>query len=348
MSKAKTIFDKRLIFCVTPGRSGTNYLAKLLEKVPNVGAYHEPHPNFAQAVRLLQAKPSIAHSYLLQFKFPAIMQDPNPVYVETSHMACKGFLEPMIRMGLRPDLIFLRRAPREVAWSFTQRHCIPGRDIYGNRDLVHPTDIGGFPLPNWESYSDYQLCFWYALEMERRQLLYMDMAQTLNLTTVEIMHWQLNDWNLYAQMLLRLDLQITDEVRASHAVISGSKHNANSSYRDMPAGIEAEEEAVWDVVSHYMPHLRDIVIKRYGAPVDGALVAHGHFVTPLPPPDIELYVDEREVALRTIIGVIEDAKRGQLDEALYQETLKIIAESGQTDLLETLTKAWALGKGLAV
>ena len=253
MSKAKTIFDKRLIFCVTPGRSGTNYLAKLLEKVPNVGAYHEPHPNFAQAVRLLQAKPSIAHSYLLQFKFPAIMQDPNPVYVETSHMACKGFLEPMIRMGLRPDLIFLRRAPREVAWSFTQRHCIPGRDIYGNRDLVHPTDIGGFPLPNWESYSDYQLCFWYALEMERRQRHYAELAAERGLTAVEISADGLNEWACFARMATALDLTIDEQVQAAHGDISAVRHNANVQTAPLPPWLETEERGVYLAVGQTSP-----------------------------------------------------------------------------------------------
>ena len=32
----------KLIFTITPGRSGTAYLARLLGAIPGVSAYHEP------------------------------------------------------------------------------------------------------------------------------------------------------------------------------------------------------------------------------------------------------------------------------------------------------------------
>lgn len=256
--------DKKLIFTVTAGRSGTVYLCKLLETVPTVSAYHEPKPNFVDVMRRAQTDPAVAYAFLHQYKFPAIRQCEGEVYAETSHLTCKGFIEPMIRMGLRPALIILRRPPREVAFSHGERGAVPGRSTSGIEYLLDPRDPGVLPFLHWESASHYQLCFWYALEMERRQLHYTAMARELGLTVVDVTHRELNDWEIYARMLTTLGLPITEDVRQQHAIISSQPHNKNPLQLEVPGPLEAEEEPIWDAVSHYQPLLRDHIIKRYG------------------------------------------------------------------------------------
>ena len=49
---------------------------------------------------------------------------------------------------------------------------MPGRGKLGLKYLLHPDDPGVLPLRGWHGLSDYQLCFWYALEIERRQEAY--------------------------------------------------------------------------------------------------------------------------------------------------------------------------------
>ena len=39
----------RLIFCASPGRCGTKYLASLLDTAAMTQAFHEPEPTLAQA-----------------------------------------------------------------------------------------------------------------------------------------------------------------------------------------------------------------------------------------------------------------------------------------------------------
>ena len=254
---------KKLIFTVTPGRSGTSYLAKLFEGVPGVGAHHEPSPNYAQVLRLVQSQPNVAYNYMTQYKLPVIENDPHPVYVETSHMTCKGFIEPLLRAGLHPFLIILRRPPREVAWSFQERNCVPCRSTYGIRDLLDPRDLGVLPFVGWEMASNYQLCFWYALEMERRQFFYADVARTLELPFVDVTHRELNDWACFSHILKTFDLPATDDVRRHHAAVSTAQHNKNDEYKAMGNDIGTEEEAVWNAIGHFQPALRTLIEKRY-------------------------------------------------------------------------------------
>lgn len=266
MSIERVELNKELILTVTSGRSGTRYLAKLLEGVPGVSAHHEPSPNYALVLRLVQSQPQAAFNYLIQHKLPAIQQCPTPVYAETSHMTCKGFLEPMILMGLRPALVILRRPPREVAWSFMMRQCVPARSTYGIRDLLDPRDLNVIPFPNWEITSNYQLCFWYALEMERRQLFYTDMAQKIGLPVVDITNTELNDWDKFSNLLRTFDLPITDDVQKHHAQISATHHNQNSEYLQIDPNVEEEERHVWSAVSYFQPILWDLINLRYKLP----------------------------------------------------------------------------------
>ena len=255
--------NKKLIFTVTPGRSGTNYLAKLLEGVPSVTSEHEPSPAYSMVLRLVQSQPQTAFNFLTQFKIPAIQSCPTPVYAETSHMTCKGFLEPMILMGLRPALVILRRPPREVAWSFMERQCVPARSTYGIRDLLDPRDLNVIPFPNWEIASNYQLCFWYALEMERRQLFYTDMAKKIGLPIVDITNTELNDWEKFSNLLQTFDLPITEDVQKHHSQISAQRHNQNSDYLKFDSSVEEEENHVWNAVSYFQPILWDLIHIRY-------------------------------------------------------------------------------------
>lgn len=267
MPVEQVVLDKRLIFTVTPGRSGTSYLAKLLGTIPNVSAHHEPSPNPATILRRVQQDPSAAYQFLYEHKLPAIKECPTEIYAETTHLFCKGFIEPMVRMGLRPSLIILRRPPREVALSHVIGSIIPARSSLGAYYLLDPRDPGVIPLFRWEWTTDYQLCFWYALEMERRQLRYAQMALELGLPVFDVTNTELNDWNIYSRMLQTLGLPVTEEVRASHASISTARHNKHEHPREVRIinSLDYEEESIWDMASHFEPLLYAHIIKRYGS-----------------------------------------------------------------------------------
>lgn len=261
----KTICKKSLIFSVTAGRSGSKYLANLLDAVPGVHAEHEPEPNFVHVMRRSQHNPSIALSFLRDHKLPAISNVAEPIYAETSHLTCKGFIEPLIMLGLRPSLILLRRPPRQVAFSQLERLTVPARTQLGLTYLLEPRDPFVIPLPGWESLTDYQLCFWYAIEIERRCLRYAAMANRLGLALTDVTNEELNNWSIFSRLLADLNLPTTDTVRESHARISAQAHNLNPSKLEKPSPDElaASEEIVWNRIAYFEPLLRQDIQARY-------------------------------------------------------------------------------------
>lgn len=147
--------ETRLIFCWSPGRCGTRYLTRLFETVPGVVARHEPPPRFSECEGSKRA------FWALQ-KMPAIEALQAPVYVETSHCFALGFLEPLVEMGYDSDIVQIQRNHRDVALSYWRRWSIPGRTRRGKEFLLQPTFDG------WTELTDYQLCYWHALEVDRR------------------------------------------------------------------------------------------------------------------------------------------------------------------------------------
>ncbi len=163
---------KRLIFTVGTGRNGTGYVSHLLHGLPGICCLHEPDPQFYTVLRAVQSDPGVAERFLLEQKLPAIRGVREAVYFETSHLACKGFLEPLMAHGVPLDLVILRRDAVLVATSLYLLGTVPARTQLGLQFLLSPADPGVLPLANWQDLHDWALCYWYCLEIERRAQVY--------------------------------------------------------------------------------------------------------------------------------------------------------------------------------
>jgi hypothetical protein len=261
---------KTLVVTVTAGRTGTTFLTHLLALCPDTTSLHEPEPSFVPVLRLAQHDPDLARRFLLAYKLPFVAALPTRRYVETGHLLCKGFLEPLLALGVAPHAIALRRAPRRVAASLLSRRTVPGRGKLGLKYLLHPGDPGVLALPGWTRLSDYQLCFWYALEIERRQRAYRGPVAAAGGAWVDVTAEELHDAGRFialAEALSLLDADTDREaLRAAHGRIAATTHNPN------PAAIAvadpaAAEEAVWAAID--APDLRAWVESRY--PAEGAI-----------------------------------------------------------------------------
>jgi hypothetical protein len=167
-----SVGGKRLIFTVGTGRNGTGYVSHLLHGLPGICCLHEPDPQFYTVLRAAQSDPAVAERFLCEQKLPAIRSVAEPVYFETSHLACKGFLEPLLAHGVPLDLVILRRDPVLVATSLYLLGTVPARTQLGLQFLLSPSDPGVLPLENWQDLHDWALCYWYCLEIERRAQVY--------------------------------------------------------------------------------------------------------------------------------------------------------------------------------
>ena len=257
---------KTLVVTVTAGRTGTTFLTHLLALCPDTTSLHEPEPSFVPVLRLAQHDPDVARRFLLEYKLPFVAAVPTRRYVETGHLLCKGFLEPLLALGLAPQVIALRRAPRRVASSLLSRRTVPGRGKLGLKYLLHPGDPGVLALPGWARLTDYQLCFWYALEMERRQRVYRAPVETAGGAWVDVTAEELHDAERFLAAAAALSLLDADTdraaLRAAHARVAAKTHNPNAATVVVadPAG---EEEAVWAAVGD--GSLRAWIESRYPA-----------------------------------------------------------------------------------
>ncbi len=261
---------KTLVLVVTAGRTGTTFLTELLALCPDTTSTHEPEPSFVPVLRLVQHTPARARDFLLEYKLPAIAAVPTARYAETSHLLAKGFLEPLLALGLAPHVVALRRAPRRVATSLLARRTVPGRGKLGLKYLLHPLDPGVLPLPDWQRRTDYQLCFWYALEMERRQQAYEAPVRAAGGAWVDVTAGELHDPARFLAMAEQLHLLDADTDRAAlrgaHARVAAVTHNANAAAVAI-ADAAAQEDAVWEATGAHA--LRAAVTARYATPGEG-------------------------------------------------------------------------------
>ena len=178
--------DKRLIFTVTTGRSGSKYISKLLSLLPNITVEHEPKPNFSCIMRAIQTNKYMARKFWQEKKLPYIKKYGKLVYIELSHLFCKGFVEPLLELNIVPDLIILRRDPRKVASSLYGMNVIPSKSFSGLQYCLSPNDPDNITiLNNWQEASDYGLCYWYVLEIEERAKKYIKLFNGFGVNIAE-------------------------------------------------------------------------------------------------------------------------------------------------------------------
>lgn len=256
---------KQIILTVTAGRTGTRFLDKLFSLLPGVYSLHEGEPDYKHVLRRTQTQPSAGLRFLIQHKLPAIAASPADIYVETSHLFCKGFMEPMLNLGLLPDIVLLRRPPGEVAMSLLERNTVPARTTLGSTYLLCPTDPNTLPLTSWEALSDYQLCFWYALEIERRQIRYREYYRQLGGRVFDTTARELNDPDRFIAMAEAFSIPVgnRDVLLRRHAEVAAVTHNRNPHKLVTSFDAGAAEEAVWERVAYYEPLLREHVADRY-------------------------------------------------------------------------------------
>ncbi len=152
---------------------------------------------------------AVAERFLLEQKLPAIRAVSEPVYFETSHLACKGFLEPLMAHGVPLDLVILRRDPVLVATSLYLLGTVPGRTPLGLQFLLSPADPGVLPLANWQDLHDWALCYWYCLEIERRAQVYKQRLAGLGGRLLETSVGMLKTDRGLGELLAFLDLEAT-------------------------------------------------------------------------------------------------------------------------------------------
>ena len=247
--------SKRLCFTVTSGRSGTKLLANLLRRAAGICAEHEPAPRFNYVFRSVVDTPEAARWWLLSEKLPAIaaLVGSGSAYAELSHLTCKGFIEPLLDLGLRPNFLMIAREPRAVATSLFRIGAIPERTASGRLVLLGPSESLFLPLPGWR-LTDYQLCYWYAREIEWRQAHYRRLFNALGFEMLDLDFKHIPDWTTF-QTVSKFVGGVGQPDRARFDEIIASNQNPRAALlegaveRDLPSNIDELESEVERLIS---------------------------------------------------------------------------------------------------
>lgn len=253
---------KNLVFSVTHGRTGTTMLTEVFKVFDDTLSEHEPHPNYAMALPKVKEDPRHAIGFL-EKKLAHIEGMSASNYVETSNVFGKGFLIPLLRMGVRPGLLFLNRDFRETAKSLYKRGSTPMRTERGVYYSADPRVPGSLPIFSPASLSDYQLCFWGVLDSYFRQLkareIYDREGGEYEWVTAGDFHKF--DRTLDVGRRFGLGVSDMDEAREQHSRVVGQHHNPNPAGRSAD-GMEFldQEIEVLDRISFYTPGFVDDVL----------------------------------------------------------------------------------------
>jgi hypothetical protein len=221
MTNIKKLSTKELYFVVTTGRSGTAFLAKYISQLGHPCSLHEPTPQFHTVMRKALYQPEVARDFWETKKAPAILNTRGHSYVETSHLVCKGFLEPLFKENIFPNLILLKRNNRDVAKSLYYLNTIPGRTKAGLEYYLKPDDPGILlPLSDWSNLTDYQLCYWYTLEIEQRQRFYADFVQANGARVLQVDFNYLMSGKLYEELVHFLGIPKKNLLKRLELVLS--------------------------------------------------------------------------------------------------------------------------------
>src|SRR5262249_54837180 len=152
--------------------------------------------------------------------------------------------------GLRPRFIILRRNAREVAKSHLMMNVIPGRNEEGYLVLTSPSDPNSLPLPNWHDYSDYQLCYWYAKDIERRQTAYAGFFSKHQVPYIDIDMKDLLGWDSFLEVCKfvdpssankKLSRTLFDEITSVNQNTRDQAHRGRID-RELPPNLEEQEK----------------------------------------------------------------------------------------------------------
>lgn len=192
---------KRFVFTITPGRTGTTYLAKLLEQaVPDAECHHErtgfdrmgAHSPDASTFMLFNSHGNVGEVRdFWRRKFALIRHGRGSTYIETSHYLAKaGLIENLDLLGddAQIELIDLRRDLFSVVWSTANRFDFANRgftwlfalDPAYPRRIIDPA-----PLRKHGMVGD---CLWYVAEMYTRAEYYSRLLADRPNVTVRTVH----------------------------------------------------------------------------------------------------------------------------------------------------------------
>ncbi len=152
---------------LTPGRSGSTFLYTAFNQIPNTIAhesYYVCTDNIDQCFSSIYGKSLAEKNRFIKSKIEYIEHLDCERYIDTVSLICQNNnLELFIDNGYKPNVITLRRDPRDVALSW---YNLGWDSTKSPLTSVNPNDKDAIKITLHDPH-DYQYCLWYCFEIER-------------------------------------------------------------------------------------------------------------------------------------------------------------------------------------
>lgn len=164
----------KYIFCISTGRSGSNYLSNLFKQAENTVSVHEAVPLMnSRAMQRFNQGDETELRALMPFKMAAILRKNKfgkKVYCETNHSYIQGWgnLVPDVFIPRNKiGIVNLSRDPEKVACSMLKLHDVPGASEWSRTWYLDPHARRNLTRPPKDADA-LSLCRWYVEEIRSR------------------------------------------------------------------------------------------------------------------------------------------------------------------------------------
>ena len=218
----------RTIFSINSGRSGSRYLSRLLDSVPNVTAFHEADPDMAGRYvkwfpsegltpkQLLLAAPVYAQKLR---KIAAIRramkgQPAGQIYAETNFQFILSFYDVAMRFFPSVDVVLMRRYLPKVLKSWMDLGWFKPTHPHTPYWCGEPDNPGAAvkaPAPRGE-LEPIEWCIWYLIDVEGRAQRFKKQYPAARV--VEVRLEELNDLDRVRWMFSQLEIEPSPETEA--------------------------------------------------------------------------------------------------------------------------------------
>lgn len=166
---------KPITLVVSPGRSGTQLLHSLFMKVPGMAGDHEDerYPSFATVRRQNLIDRSVGKQYLEKF-LTYVENLPGEFYSITDLSSSYGSIEHYLDLGLKPNVIFLRRNPILISKSLFELDFLSKNtpEFWAGWTPANwypsPGEAESLPMDMSKRIHSYQHCYWLCCDNEWR------------------------------------------------------------------------------------------------------------------------------------------------------------------------------------
>ncbi len=216
---SKDLLNYQLLFSINSGRSGSNYLAKLLGTAEEVVSYHESYPTMSAEYLTMVNKFEYQKSVFKRKRKNSSIKEvlfqlpEDKIYCETNHMFIKTFFDVVVQEFPKVEVIILRRYLPKILKSFIELGYFSERNKHWKFWMSSPNAAtAAIPCIDVDKNLDqWDLSIAYLIDIEARAKRFQQ--EYPNIKTHEVRLESLNDFTNIKSLFKQLSITPTETTK---------------------------------------------------------------------------------------------------------------------------------------